>query len=117
MTTLHGIKSCDSVRKARRWLDQNGVEYTYRDLRDQPPSREELQTWLARCDWQQLLNRRSTTWKALPAATRAGATDAGGALELLLSHPTLIKRPVLTTGDDVRVGFSGEEYAATLLPG
>ena len=110
--TIHGIKNCDSVKKARKWLDSHDVEYLFRDFRAAAPTAEEIHGWLAHCDWQQLLNKRSTTWKSLAESERATADDVDGAVALLASHPTLIKRPVLTTANDVRVGFDADEYQA-----
>jgi len=112
MITIHGITTCDTVRRARRWLDEHGVDYRFRDFREQPPTPAELAAWLQQCDWQALLNRRSTTWKGLPAAARDAATDAEAAAALLAAHPTLIKRPVLTGAGDVEIGFDADRYRA-----
>ena len=110
MTTLHGIKNCDTVRKARRWLDQHAIDYTFRDFRATAPALTEIQSWLEQCDWQTLLNKRSTTWKGLSETQRATVTDAASAAELLAANPTLIKRPVLLTDTALLVGFKPEHY-------
>lgn len=111
MVTLYGIKSCDTVRKARRWLDQHRIEYQYHDLREDGLSRELAADWLEALGQDRLINRRSTSWKALPAAVRDDLSD-DRALEAILEHPTLVKRPLLSLGSDRHTGFSPERYQA-----
>lgn len=111
MITLYGIKSCDTVRKARRWLDQHDIDYQYHDLREDGLSEASAGAWLTALGQQELLNRRSTTWKTLPAELRDGMDD-DRALAAVLEHPTLVKRPVLDTGSEIHVGFSPERYGA-----
>lgn len=110
-TTLYGIKSCDTVRKARRWLEQHEVEYRYHDLRDDGLELQQLVTWSNQVGWEALLNRRSTTWKQLATAERVKVSDADSALALLKAHPTLLKRPLLTAGQELLLGFDPERYA------
>lgn len=110
MITLHGIETCDTVRKARRWLDASGLDYRFRDFRESPPTAAELSAWIEQCGWQTLLNRRSTTWKALPADAREAVASAEAAASLLAAHPTLIKRPVLTGAAGIHVGFDPGRY-------
>lgn len=112
MTTLHGIKTCDSVRKARRWLEQHDIAYTFRDFRESAPTREEVRDWLTRCDWEQLLNRRSTSWKQLDASARSAVIDAESAIEVIVGNPTVIKRPLLVLDQTVHLGFSDQRYQA-----
>ncbi len=109
MTTLVGIKNCDSVKKARKWLDSHGVAYTFHDLREQGVEKTELAQWLDAVGWETLLNRRSTSWKQLSDSDRSDV-DRGKALVLMLTNPTLIKRPVLIAGKAIRAGFSEAEY-------
>jgi len=109
MTTLVGIKNCDSVKKARKWLEGHGVAYTFHDLREQGVERAELEQWLDALGWETLLNRRSTTWKQLSEAERSDV-DRDKSLALMLAHPTLIKRPVLINGKTIRAGFKDTEY-------
>jgi len=104
MITLYGIKNCDSVRKARRWLDANGVEYRFHDLRSDGVEPSMLQDWIGQLGWEKLLNRRSATWRQLPEADRADL-DERRAAELMLQHPTLIKRPLLDNGSRCHAGF------------
>ncbi len=111
MTTLYGIKNCDTVRKARQWLDAHGIDYTFHDLRSDGVSEADLRRWADAVGWETLLNRRSTTWRQLPASAREGI-DAERAIALMREHPTLIKRPVLQTGETLLVGFKPDDYAA-----
>lgn len=111
--TLYGIKSCDTCRKARRFLDDAGIDHRFHDLRADGLTAGELKRWVDHVGWETLLNRRSTTWRDLDASEREGI-DAAGAVALMLRHPTLVKRPVLDTGDTVEVGFSASRYQALL---
>ncbi|MBA1146418.1 ArsC family reductase [Ectothiorhodospiraceae bacterium WFHF3C12] len=108
-TTLYGIKSCDTCRKARRWLDRAGVQYDYHDLRENGIDAETLRDWCDRLGWEALLNRRSTTWRGLAEDERANLDDEA-AVELMLRHPTLVKRPVLEAGGSTCVGFDESRY-------
>lgn len=109
MITLYGIKNCDTVKKARKWLEQQGVDYQFHDFRADGLSSEMVQGWLHELGWEQLINKRSTSWKALDEGTRK-AMDDGSALPAILAHPTLIKRPLLDTGHERFTGFSSEGY-------
>lgn len=108
--TLHGIKNCDTVKKAQKWLQAEAIDYEFRDFRESTPGIEEIAGWLQHCDWQQVLNKRSTSWKNLDQEQRDRATDATAVANLLHANPTLIKRPLLTIDDTVTVGFSGPHY-------
>ena len=112
MITLHGIKNCDSVRKARRWLEQRDIDYAFRDFRESAPDIAELESWLELCEWEGLLNRRSTTWKGLSDDQRAGVIDRTSAARLMAAQPTLIKRPVLIDGNTITLGFKAQNYSA-----
>ena len=104
-TTLHGIANCDTVRKARRWLDDNDVAYRFHDFRKDGVDEAMLQGWIATLDdWGELVNRRGTTWRKLAEEERADLDEAK-AVALMVEHPTVIKRPVLVRGDLVLVGF------------
>ncbi len=106
---LYGIPNCDTVRKARRWLADRGVDYRFHDVRKDGLKPQLLRNWAASAGWDTLLNRRGTTWRQLPEATRT-AIDAERALQLMLEQPTLIKRPVLELQDHIEVGFSADRY-------
>jgi arsenate reductase len=110
MPTLYGIRNCDTVRKARRWLDDHGVVYAWHDLRADGLPGEMLDRWLDAVGDAVLVNRRGRTWRQLPEATRDGL-DAAGLRSLLLEQPTLVKRPVLDDDGDIVVGFDADDYA------
>lgn len=111
MPTLYGIKNCDTIKKARKWLDQNGIDYRFHDYREDGLTAELLKNFLSRSDWQTLINQRSTSWRHLDEAHKADL-DEDKALKLMLETPTLIKRPVFDTEDKLIVGFKAEHYQA-----
>ncbi len=107
MLTVYGIKQCDTVRKALKWLDQKGTEHRFHDFRTDGLSAELLQNWLDSDFSDKLVNRRSTTWRQLSEAQRQSEGDA--LLKLLLDHPTLIKRPVFVADRIIAVGFNPKD--------
>ena len=107
---LAGIKNCDKVRSAQRWLEENSLDYIFLDLRSDLFVRHILGKWLQNIEWSDLLNKRSTTWRGLDDGDR-NDLDEARAMTLMMKHPTLIKRPVLQMGDMIEVGFSAERYA------
>ena len=109
MVTLYGIKNCDSVKKARQWLEEKGIDYQFHDFRADGLSPEALQEWLDELDWETLVNKRSTGWKQLEPDAR-NSMDAVSAKAAILEQPTLIKRPLLDTGHSVCTGFSADKY-------
>ena len=109
MTTLYGIKNCDTVRKARKWFESEGVDYNFHDFRVDGLDKKDLSTWMKSVGWEVLLNKRSTTWKQLSDKDKE-TVDEGKAVTLMLANPTLIKRPVLTVGKKVHVGFKPADY-------
>ncbi|MEH6582810.1 MAG: ArsC family reductase [Halioglobus sp.] len=109
MITLYGIKNCDTVKKARNWLEMHKIEYRFHDFRVDGLERDAVQSWLDELGWEQLLNKRSTTWKQLDADTRE-TMNAALALETILEQPTLIKRPLLDTGLERHTGFKADTY-------
>lgn len=109
MVTLYGFNSCDTVRKARAWLDGRGVDYTYFDYRARPLDEATVASWFARAGWEAVLNRGSTTFKQLPDAQKEGL-DEGRALPLILERTSLIKRPVLDLDGRLFFGFKPALY-------
>ncbi len=109
MITLYGISNCDTVRKARRWLEQRHIDYRFHDFREDGLSAEQVRDWLEQLGWETLVNRRSTGWKALDPSRRE-AMDNVSALPAILETPTLIKRPLLDTGHELHVGFGPAQY-------
>ena len=112
---LFGIPLCDSVRKARRWLDDEKIPYRFHDFRKDGLDATLLAAWIEQAGWETLLNRRGTTWRLLPATARENI-NAQRATALMLEQPTLIKRPVLAVGAHLEVGFDADRYQ-TLFKG
>jgi arsenate reductase len=108
-TTLYGIGNCDTVRKARRWLDERDIDYRFHDFRADGLTEAAVRHWLATLGWETLVNRRSSSWKALPSQEREAMDDAR-ALPQIIAMPTLIKRPLLERGDLLETGFSTARY-------
>jgi arsenate reductase len=113
-TILYGIRNCDTVKKARVWLDAAGVNYAFHDYKTAGVDAARLEGWVERLGWKTLLNRAGTTFRKLPDADKAGL-DAGKAVALMLAQPSMIKRPVVEHGDTLLVGFKPEAWAAALL--
>ena len=109
MLTLYGIPSCDTCRKARKWLTENNREHTFHDLRQDGLDIQMLDRWARTLEWQKLLNTRSLTWRKIPEVDRAGMTK-NRAMALMIEQPTLVKRPVLECEEFVAVGFSAANY-------
>lgn len=109
---LYGITNCDTVKKARAFLNEAGVAHDFHDFKKQGVSAERLQRWIGQVGWERLLNRQGTTWRKLDATAQAAVVDAASAQELMLLQPSVIKRPVVeTTSGDVLVGFDPVRYA------
>lgn len=111
--TLYGIPNCDTVKKARVWLDQHGVAFEFHDYKKAGMDRPRLEAWVSEHGWEVVLNRAGTTFRALAEADKAGL-DAGRAVDLMLAQPSMIKRPVLDLGDRTLVGFRPDRYAEVL---
>jgi arsenate reductase (glutaredoxin) len=113
MAVLYGIKNCDTVKKARNWLDTNGIEYQFSDYRVDGLTSEQLQKFADKLGWNAMLNRSSTSWRQLSAEQQDGLTE-DKALQLMLEIPTLIKRPLLAIGDKLLLGFKPDTYQTLL---
>jgi arsenate reductase (glutaredoxin) len=109
MTTLYGIRNCDTMNKAWTWLDDHDVAYGFHDYKKQGIDRARLEGWVRELGWEILLNRAGTTFRKLPEADRQGL-DAAKAVELMLAQPSMIKRPVLEADGKLLVGFKPAEY-------
>lgn len=110
---LYGIPNCDTVKKARVWLDQQGVDYVFHDYKKVGADREKLARWVDEHGWEVVLNRAGTTFRKLPEADRADI-EREKALDLMVAHPSMIKRPVADLGERTLVGFKPDLYAAAL---
>jgi len=113
MIHLYGIPNCDTVKKARRWLDDQRVEYAFHDFKKESVRPDRLARWARAVGWERLLNRRGTTFRKLGEEDKRDLDEAK-ALALMAEHPSLIKRPVVEAGAQVFVGFSPEEWRAAL---
>jgi arsenate reductase (glutaredoxin) len=114
--TIYGIKNCDTMKKARSWLDAHGVAYAFHDYKAAGIDRAHLEKWIKKAGWETLLNRAGTTFRKLPDAEKTGL-DAEKAIAVMLAHPSAIKRPVLELdGGKVLIGFQPQTYAEARLP-
>lgn len=109
MITLYGIKNCDTVKKARHWLETHGIEFRFHDFREDGLTPGQVDAWLEALGWENLVNRRSTSWKALTPEQRENMSRST-ARAAILEQPTLIKRPLLDTGHELHCGFSADSY-------
>ena len=109
-TTLYGIPNCDTMKKARKWLADNGIEYAFHDFKKLGLEANKLQQWIDAVGWETLLNRRGMMWRKLDDQSRANI-DAASATRVMLETPSIIKRPVLEHDGEVQVGFKPEDYA------
>jgi len=114
MVTLYGISNCDTIRKARRWLNEQSIEFRFHDYRKDGLKRDQLSGWADELGWEALLNRRGTTWRKLPQAERDNI-DQASAIDLMLAQPAMIKRPLLDTGKQRLLGFNEQQYRELLL--
>ena len=108
--TIYGIKNCDTMKKARAWLDGHGVVYDFHDYKTEGAPKDKLKRWCDKLGWEDLLNRAGTTFRKLPDADKEGLNERK-ALTLMLAQPSMIKRPVLEMGSKLLVGFKPEIYA------
>lgn len=110
MNILYGIKNCDTVKKARDWLAKNNVDYRFHDFRADGLDKEQIKRWIAEIGLENLVNKRSTTWKALDETIKASFNETN-AVDVIVENPTLIKRPLLETQTEKLLGFKDAEYA------
>ena len=111
--TIYGIKNCDTMKKARGWLDDHGVAYAFHDYKAEGIERARLESWAREVGWETLLNRAGTTFRKLPEKDKDGLTEKK-AIALMLEQPSMIKRPVLAVSGKLLVGFKPETYEQAL---
>lgn len=107
---VFGIKNCDTVKKARAWLELHGIAYEFVDFKKSPPSAEEISRWCHALGVNLVLNRRGTTWKKLDPIEQSRADSAQGAIAIMVAYPSAIKRPIIDTGSDYLIGFDEVAY-------
>lgn len=108
---LYGIKNCDTVKKARKWLDDNDIAYEFHDFKKDGLTSEQLSQWEQAIGWETLINKRGTTWRKLPDELR-DTISAQSAHQIMLENTSIIKRPVVERGDEVTVGFNADQWSA-----
>jgi arsenate reductase len=106
---LYGISNCDTVKKAKNWLETNNIDYRFHDFRKQGLEPETIKDWLSQISWDKLLNKRSTTWRNLDPEVQQ-SVNAETVVQLLVANPTLIKRPVLAVNGIINIGFNTDTY-------
>ena len=114
MIIMYGIKNCDTIKKARKFLETNNIEYEFHDFREDGLNPIQLRAWLKELDWDKVINKRSTTWRNLPDETKE-SMDETLAMVVAEQQPTIIKRPVLEMADNVVIGFSEKSYTELFL--
>lgn len=114
MIKVYGIANCDTVNKARAWLDERRIPYQFVDFKKTPPGREQVAHWCAALGADAVVNRRGTTWRKLDPATQSRAATKAGAVTVLVEHPSAIKRPVIEAGAYLLIGFDAALYAQRL---
>ena len=110
MIKIYGIPNCDTMKKARRWLEDNGIEYEFHDYKKLGVPEKELKGWVKRAGWEAVLNKRGTTWRKLDDSTRDNMDEAS-AIRIMLENPSIIRRPVLASGKTLLIGFDQNEYS------
>jgi arsenate reductase len=107
--TLYGISSCDTIRKAKTWLENQRIEFEFHDYRKQGLEQKLLQSMISALGWEAMLNRRGTTWRTLPESIK-DQIDQASAIRVMLDNPAIIKRPILATDNQLHLGFSARQY-------
>jgi len=106
---MYGISNCDTIKKAKKWLGKEGIEFAFHDYRKQGLDADQLTSWVDTLGWESLMNRRGTTWRKLPDDVKENI-DHDSAIDVMLDNPSIIKRPLLVKGDEYILGFSETDY-------
>ena len=117
MFTVYGIPNCNTVKKARTWLEQNGIEYNFHDYKKKGITPEKIQTWFKQFPWEKLVNKAGTTWKTLSEEEKASVQNENSAIDLMILKTSVIKRPIIEgyARKVIAVGFSEKEYEEIFL--
>jgi Spx/MgsR family transcriptional regulator len=113
MNKLFGISNCDTIKKAKKWMTKNEIEYEFHDYKKEGVPEKELKSWIKQVGWEVLLNKRGTTWRKLDDSTK-DSVDEKSAIQIMLENPSIIKRPVLDVNNTITVGFSEKIYSDLL---
>ena len=113
MIKLYGIPNCDTIKKARKWLNDNNIDYEFYDYKKKGVPEKELKAWVKKLGWEVLLNKRGTTWQKLDDDTKSSVNEKS-AIKIMLENSSIIKRPVLSNEKELIVGFSEKDYAQSL---
>lgn len=111
MSIMYGIKNCDTIKKARKWLEAENIDYTFHDYKKEGVDEALFKSWIAELGWDVVINRRGTTWRKLSDEQKENMNDAS-ALEAMLDNPSIIKRPLLVHNGQKTLGFKAEEYTS-----
>jgi len=114
MITLYGIPNCDTMKKARKWLDTNKIDYQFHDYKKAGVPEKQLKQWIKQLGWEILLNKRGTTWRKLDESIK-DSVDEKTAIQIMLDNPSIIKRPVIDIHGEIMAGFSEQNYKTALL--
>ncbi|MCG6939448.1 MAG: ArsC family reductase [Gammaproteobacteria bacterium] len=113
MIIIYGIPNCDTMKKARKWLDDNNLDYEFHDYKKRGVPEKNLKQWVSKAGWETVLNKRGTTWRKLDDDIKNDISETS-AIQLMLDNPSIIKRPVLECGKSLLIGFNEEEYKTLL---
>jgi len=111
---IFGIKNCDTMKKAFRWLDEHNISYTFHDYKKEGLEDATAKAWVDELGWENVINKRGTTWRKLEEDTK-NTMDSKNAVHIMVSQPSIIKRPLLKIDDSIILGFNADEYAQRLL--
>ncbi len=111
---VYGIRNCDTVKKARKFLEEAGIDYTFHDYRKDGVDGDKLASFVAQFGWDAVLNKRGTTWRKLDEATKDGVVDAESAIDVMIEHPSAIRRPIVEAGEKTFIGFDAVAWEMAL---
>ena len=114
MITVYGIPNCNSIKKTLKWLKNNQVDYQFHDYKKSGITRDKLSGWCREAGWENVLNKKGTTWKKLSLSEQEKITNAASAIKMMMEHNSMIKRPVIETGKSVLVGYNEEVFLKTI---
>lgn len=114
MIEIYGIKNCDTMKKAFRWLDDNNLDYAFHDYKKEGVNEAQAKAWLEQLGWENVINKRGTTWRKLEEDIK-NTMDNNSAIQIMLAQPSIIKRPLITFKESIFLGFNAEEYSQKLL--